>query len=284
MKINLKNIIGLLMIASFAACSTNHNDKTPLAKVNNVFLYKEDVLSLMPKGMSEKDSVVFVSTYIKDWAKQQLLLQKAKINLTEEEKTKIEDLVNNYHKDLLANKYLEAIIKQELDTVISREELENYYKENKEIFNLKEALLKFRYIAFNDGILNKKELTSWFRDNSDKSNAALKKQALQLNSFHLNDTIWVRYDDIKNHSSFLGSYNKNKFLKKNRYFKEEDSVTTYLVEIKDVLLPGETAPFSYAVPTINSMLLHKRKLQFLRKIEETIINDAIKQKELQLYD
>ncbi len=272
------------MIASFAACSTNHNDKTPLAKVNNVFLYKEDVLSLMPKGMSEKDSVVFVSTYIKDWAKQQLLLQKAKINLTEEEKTKIEDLVNNYHKDLLANKYLEAIIKQELDTVISREELENYYKENKEIFNLKEALLKFRYIAFNDGILNKKELTSWFRDNSDKSNAALKKQALQLNSFHLNDTIWVRYDDIKNHSSFLGSYNKNKFLKKNRYFKEEDSVTTYLVEIKDVLLPGETAPFSYAVPTINSMLLHKRKLQFLRKIEETIINDAIKQKELQLYD
>lgn len=94
----------------------------------------------------------------------------------------------------------------------------------------------------------------------------------------------MRYDDIKNHSAFLGNYDKDKFLKKNRYFKEEDSVTTYLVEIKDVLLPGETAPYSYAVPTIKSMLLHRRKIQFLRKIEETIINDAIKNKELQLYD
>lgn len=276
--------MGLLVLAGFTACNTDHNDKTPLAKVNNVFLYKEDVMPLMVSGLSNKDSAIFVANYIKDWAKEQLLLQKAKINLTEEEKSKIEDLVNGYHKDLLANKYLEAVIKQELDTIVSQTELEDYYEQNKGTFKLNEALLKFRYIAFSDAVLNGKELVELFRDDSDESDTALEKQALQLKSYHLNDSIWVKYDDIKNHSSFLGNYDKDKFLKKNRYFKEEDSTATYLVEIKDVLLPGETAPFSYAVPTIKSMLLHKRKLQFLRKIEETIINDAIKNKELQLYD
>jgi hypothetical protein len=85
------------------------------------------------------------------------------------------------------------------------------------------------------------------------------------------------------HISFLKDDNKDKYLRKNYAFEQEEDESTYLVKVKDVLLRNEIAPMSYTIPTIKQMILHKRKLELIRKIEETLTNDAIKNKELQIY-
>jgi len=76
---------------------------------------------------------------------------------------------------------------------------------------------------------------------------------------------------------------KSQFLKKGYFIQKEDSLSLYLVAVKDVLNRNEIAPKSYISPTIKQMILHQRKLLLLRNIEETLIDDARKKQEFEIY-
>lgn len=275
-------LIYILLVFVVFSCKRTEDDGNPVAKVYETLLYEKDILEILPENISKEDSLVFIKNYINKWAKEQLLVQKAKINL-QEEKEHINTLVNQYHQDLLINKYKEAVVKQELDTLVTTADIEKFYAENKEIFKLNEALVKFRYIYFDEDINNAKEFISLFKENDYASDSEIMEQELQLKSHNLNDSIWIKYDDVLKNASFLKNYSKNDFLQKSKFIHKEDSTGVYLVKIKDVLLRNDTAPMSYAILTIKQMILHKRKLELLKKIEETLTEDAIKNKEFQIY-
>ena len=277
-----KQLLYILLLVIIASCVDHENDRIPIAKVHDSFLYREDVEAIIPEKIDKEDSLLFVSSYIDKWARQQLLLKKAKINLDKEEES-INVLVEQYRQDLLINKYKEAIVKQELDTLVTQIDIDSFYNENKEIFKLNEELVKFRYIYFGNDILNPKEFISLFKLDNYKSDIKIMEQELQLKSYSLNDSIWIKYDEVIRKTPFIKNYEKNKFLRKNNSIHKEDASGVYLVKVKDVLLRNQIAPISYALPTIKQMILHKRKLELLRKIEETLTDDAIKNKEFQIY-
>jgi hypothetical protein len=271
-----------ILLASIVSCVNSAGEKKPIAKVHENYLYKEDIKNILPPEYSKEDSMVIVNSYINKWAIKQLLLEKAKINLAENQQD-IEHLVIQYRQDLLIDKYKEAIVNQDLDTVVTDDDIKSFYDENKEIFKLNEELLKFRYIFFGNDILNPKDFIKLFKTNNFESDKKIIEQELQLKSYFLNDSVWVSYDQVINKKPFLRMINKNKFLRKNKFFQKEDSLGTYLVEVKDVLLRNDNAPMSYVLSTIKQMIFHKRKLELFKKIEKTLTEDAIKNKEFQIY-
>jgi len=265
-----------------ASCVHRVEDKKAIAKVYDRILYEDDIKDILPEQLTKEDSALFVNSYINKWAKEQLLLQKAKINLNQE-KGSVDKLVEKYKQDLLINKYKEAIVKQELDTLVTQTDIDSFYIENKDIFRLNEELVKLRYIYFGKDILNPKEFILLFKSDDFESNAKIIERELELKSYYLNDSIWIAYDDVAIKTPFLKKYDKIDFLKKRNFIHEEDSTGVYLVQVKDVLLRNDIAPVSYAMPTIKQMILHKKKLELLRKIEETLTEDAIKNKEFEIY-
>ncbi|MCF6347755.1 MAG: peptidyl-prolyl cis-trans isomerase [Flavobacteriaceae bacterium] len=273
----------ILLVVIIISCVDHEKGKTPIAKVYNNYLYKEDIKTILPKRFTKQDSLLLVSSYINKWAKEQLLFKKAKINLDKREEENVNKLVEQYRRDLLINKYKEAIVKQELDTLVTQINIDSFYKENKEIFRLNEELVKFRYISFGNDILNPKEFISLFKSDDDESDIKIMERELQLKSYSLNDTIWIKYDEVIKKTPFIKNYDKNKFLRKNKFIQKEDSSGVYLIKVKGVLLRNQIAPISYALPTIKQMILHKRKLELLRKIEEILTEDAIKNKEFEIY-
>ena len=275
-------LLFLALILILASCINNTEERKAIAKVNNKILFEDDVKAILPEQLTKNDSLMFVNSFINKWARQQLLLQKAKINLDKEEES-IDKLVQQYKQDLLINKYKEAIVKQELDTLVTQSDIDSFYSENKEIFKLNEELIKLRYIYFGKDVLNPDEFISLFKSDDYKSNTKIIEQELELKSYYLNDSIWIAYDDFIIKTPFLNKYDGSDFLKKNKFIHSEDSTGVYLVKVKDVLLRNEIAPISYVVPTIKQMILHKKKLELLRKIEETLIEDAIKNKNFQIY-
>lgn len=277
-----KQLLFLGLILIIASCINNGDERKPVAKVNNKILFEDDIKAILPEQLTNDDSLMFVNSYINKWARQQLLLQKAKINLDKEEES-IDKLVQQYKQDLLINKYKEAIVKQELDTLVTQSDIDSFYSENKEIFKLNEELIKLRYIYFGKDVLNPEEFISLFKSDDYKSNTKIIEQELELKSYYLNDSIWIAYDDFIIKTPFLNKYDRSDFLKKNKFIHSEDSTGVYLVKVKDVLLRNEIAPISYAIPTIKQMILHKKKLELIRKIEETLIEDAIKNKNFQIY-
>ena len=50
-----------------------------------------------------------------------------------------------------------------------------------------------------------------------------------------------------------------------------------------MLYRNDIAPKSYVEPVIRQMILHKRKLQLIKEIEKTLLEDATKNKQFETY-
>ncbi len=264
------------------SCSKKQDSQEAIARVYDAYLYDNDVRALLPNDFTKEDSLLIVRNYINNWAKDQLLLQKAKINLDDEES--IKELIDQYRQDILIDKYKSAAVGQYLDTVVTDEDITNFYDENKEIFKLNEELVKFKYIHFGNDLLNPEDFITLFKSNKKEDIDSLISQEIQLKSFNFNDSIWIRLEDVMDKMAVLDQDDKNLFLKKTRFFQKEDSLGVYLVAVKDALRRNQTAPKSYVLQTVKQMILHKRKLDLLKKIEQTLMEDAINNKEFEIYE
>ncbi|MFV0248133.1 MAG: hypothetical protein ACK5H1_04130 [Tenacibaculum sp.] len=286
----MKNIsLLLLSISMFISCDLISFKKQqsiqekPIATVYNKHLYKKDIIKLLPKNLTKQDSVVIAKGLITTWAKEQLLLIKAEENISEVNSLEIEKLVNDYRSSLYINNYKEKLIKQKLDTLITDREIQQYYKYNKENFKLKHDLLQFDYIYFGKDHFEKEKITKSFKSAKDQDFKELEKHLLSIKSYQLQDSTWFTVNHLKKEIPFLNNEPKENLLKKSKFIQKEDSLGVYLVAIKKILNKNETAPLSYATARIKQIILHKRKLELIREIEKTLINDAIQNKNLKEY-
>ncbi|MFL0084600.1 hypothetical protein, partial [Tenacibaculum maritimum] len=242
-----------------------------------------DIESLFPENISKNDSLVLVKSIINSWAKKQLLYQKAEENITEVNDNEIKNLVKAYRESLFINSYKERLIKQQLDTIIAAEEVATYYNKNKENFKLNEELFQLDYIFFGKNLLNKKEIIKKFKSDKEEDLEDLEDQGINFKSYRLRDSTWVTLNDVRLKIPPFRSEPKQKLLKISKFIQKEDSLGVYLVAVKSILKRNDIAPMSYVVPTIKEMILHKRKLELIREIEKTLINDAIQNKHFKEY-
>ena len=72
-------------------------------------------------------------------------------------------------------------------------------------------------------------------------------------------------------------------LKKPNYRQLQDSLGVYLIKIEAILKTNDIAPLSYVRPTIEQIILNKRKQNLLKKIKKDITIDAIKNKNFEIF-
>ena len=135
MKNRLLNII--IVVALLQSCDRfNSNEaENAVARVNDTYLYKEDIKKIIPEGASKADSTLLANSFINNWASNLLLMDKAKLNLSETQQENYDDLVKQYETDLYTKAYLEALVKRSIDTTITKAEADKIYHRNKESFN-----------------------------------------------------------------------------------------------------------------------------------------------------
>ena len=282
----IKGYLCSLLCLFFCSCSffKPETEKKIIARVGDNYLYEEDIAPLIDQGLTKTDSAIIVNNFINTWAKKQLLVEKAKINLDEDRIVAFEKLVDDYKTDLYMAAYKEALVNREMDTIVSPEELTSFYTENKENFKLNEELLKLRYIRL-DGdfgdIDSVKELLARF-DENDK--ITLTDMSLQFKSYSLNDSTWVKAIDFMQKVPLINADNRNRYLKKSQFFELTDSLEVYLVHVKDILKRNESAPLAYITPTLQQIILNKRKLEFIRNLEKDLIDEAIQKKRFEVYE
>ena len=186
-----------------------------IAIVNTDKLFKEDLRDFLPRNISREDSLILVKSFIQDWAVKKLLLDAAANNNTQESLKNINNLVQDYKESLLINNFKEALIKQQLDTIISDNEVEAYYLINNENFKLNEVLVKSRYLYFDASIINKKEIVKFFKSEEIEDAEELERQQLSFKMYQLNDSIWTELDKILLKLPF----SKENLLKKSKFIQ-----------------------------------------------------------------
>ncbi|MBL4747199.1 MAG: hypothetical protein JKY08_12670 [Flavobacteriaceae bacterium] len=279
---NLSVVVIAFMLVSCDYLSLKQDNKTPIASVMDVTLYREDLKAVIPSELKGQDSILFVKSYINSWIKQRLLLNKAALNLADDS-DKFEYLVKRYREELFINSYKEAVVKQYLVTEVNDNDIHEYYLKNSQNFKLNEALIQFKFLFVRADNVDKKELVELFKSGEKEDIEKLLEKEYQLDSYHLNDSIWVKYSDIVRGIPILKNIAKKELVKKSKFIQKEDSLGLYLISVKKVLLRNEIAPKSYITPTVKNMILHQRKLLLLRNIEETLLEDASKKEQFEIY-
>ena len=279
-----KYFLTILCLLFFCSCNYLTQDASiiPIARVNDSYLYNEDIIDLISKNTTKDDSTLIVNNFINCWATKQLLIDQSMINLSQEKQDFFNEMVNQYKTDLYTEAYKSSIILKQLDTVILKKEYEDYYNLNKRNFKLNDELLKVRYIQVDKNFLNLKVLEKKFKryDSIDKKD--LINLSIKFKSFNLNDSIWIKSNVLIGRLPVLKEENL-KLLKKPNYTQLQDSLGVYLIKIEATLKTNDIAPLSYVRPTIEQIILNKRKQDLLKKIQKDITIDAIKNKNFEIF-
>ncbi|WP_025741499.1 hypothetical protein [Aquimarina pacifica] len=282
----MRRYIVVLWVLVLVSCQNFENriKKEIVARVNNSYLYKEDLKNLVPENTPSVDSSNIIKTYINNWATRQLFIDQAKLNLTEEELETFDDLVENYKNTLYINAYKNAVINKSIDMEITEQDLQSYYEQNLKNFNLNEELVKLRYLhlpADYDRIVATRKQFGRFNE-EDKEELIEKK--VQYLAYSLNDSTWIKLDQIFGRIPILKKQDKSKLLKNKKEVQLKDSTGIYLVKIEHFLGRNELAPLEYIRPRIRQIILNKRKLELIKKIEKDITRDAVENKQFEVYD
>ena len=287
----LIKLFGLLSIwvfvsFSFNSCreATDKGQGDTLARVKSDVLLKADAEAVYPGRLSPEDSVQWYSTYITNWATDRLLFDFSKFNLDEQKQQNLELLVGQYRRDLYLNAYIEALVAREMDTVVSKEEALAVYEANKSSFILNEALIKLRYIKLETDYQDLRDIKKRFLDFNVEDRAYLDSISIQFKSFFLNDSVWVRNEEVVQSISILRNPDQLNVLKKPNFVQLEDSIDLYLIQVNEVLDRNEIAPLSYVMPTIRQIVLNQRKLNIVSDLKKDVIKDALNNRTSEIYD
>ncbi|MEO1031609.1 MAG: peptidyl-prolyl cis-trans isomerase [Bacteroidota bacterium] len=260
------------------------DDREPIARVKDSYLYKEDVSGLVPEGTSRADSLLMVNAYINRWARQLLLMDGALLNLSEEKQEEFSKLIEQYKNDLYTKAYLEALVKKNIDTVVNMEEAKVFYEANKESFKLNDDLLQLRYISLPLNPIDLDSIIHRFKRFEAKDKRYLDSISLQFKSYSLNDSLWVKFNQVVDKVPVVTQESKDQLLKKSNFLQLKDSINLYLMQVNDIRLQNDYAPLGYVNQSIKKIVINKRKLELIKQLENDISKDAIKNNTFQIYD
>lgn len=271
----LRLMIVILITGILSGChSREMSNEKPLAKVFDKYLYPSNLKDIIPSNISRSDSTILINDYIDKWIRKQLLLRRAELNLTEEEKN-VDEQLENYRTSLLIFKYEQSLIKQKLDTIINMEEIEKYYSDNPANFLLNNNIVKAIFIKVPRDAPDLRDLRRWYRNDTDENLKKLEAYAFQYAEIYdyFNDD-WVDFTEIEKNLP-VRIDNAQSLLKYRKYYEVRDSSFYYYLNIKDYRLLGSVAPLSYVIDDIRTIIMNKRKIQMVQRLESNIYNDAL---------
>ena len=287
----MKKCLVLIALAAVSACQMVHRvsdtaaelfGDAVVARVGEHRLMRSELAAYIPAGVSSEDSLALAQSYIKSWAEELIFLDMAEKHLSAEEKDVTKDL-EDYRRTLLKYRYEERYINDRLDTLISDEEVRNYYRAHMDKFLVERPLLKVRYMiipADSRSIKTIKELMS-----SDDAMDAIAADSLAFtaalryvdSSDTWMDAILLARDLGTDEVSMMSAL-RNRTIE----FKGDDGLLR-VAYVVDMVQKGNPAPLDYCEERIKDILLSARKHELVGGLERDLLNDALAKGKFVIY-
>jgi hypothetical protein len=271
----------MLMLAGCGKQPAKNNEK-PLARVLDRYLYRSDMAGVIPAGISKADSVSMAHDFIDRWVRNQLMLNKAEVNLTDEEKN-VEQKIENYRSSLLIYTYEQSYIRQKLDTVVTLPEIQTFYEENKSNFILNEAILKGVFIKIPAKAPDVYKVRQWYRSENPGNIRDLEAYCFKNATVydHFNDG-WVKLNEVLPMIPAITG-NPESMLVSRKYLEARDSSYLYFLSAKEIIPSGNVSPLEIVKNDIQSIILNKRKINLVNTLESNIYTDASNRDHFTIY-
>lgn len=258
----------------FVACSSS-KDEIPLAKVGNKTLYYSDLMLDLPENISREDSAIIVQSEIRQWITSELMVNEANKYLSKKEKD-FSRQIEEYRKSLLIFEFEKKWVLNHIDTVVSDEEVLNFYNSNTFDFELKTNILKLRFVKMEISKPNalKEQAKRLLFSSNPKDLPILERICNQhAENYFLDDSVWLMYDDVIKEIPFGNVLQKESTLTSKR-FELSDSNYEYFVLVKEIRIKDEMSPLAYEKDNIKMIILQQRKTNLLDSLQNKIYATA----------
>ena len=282
----MNRIIAIILILyAFNGCGKNSSQlkRIPVAKDGNVVLYYDQIPEQVRNSLSTADSAALIQSYINKWARRELMYQKAEENLSPDLRNEIEEQLQETRLNLVVYEYQRMMMLQNMDTVISQEELEKYYSENENSFVLTSNIVKALFIKLPVETPNISRIKLLARSNNQKDFQELESLCYQFaEKFDDFKEQWITLDRLSFEMKKDISDQEN-FLKRTTFYETSDSASVYLIAINDYRLRGSLSPFEYVREDIKRVIWNNRRIGFIQELENGIYNEALKENSFMIY-
>ncbi|MCT4613497.1 MAG: hypothetical protein N4A49_01330 [Marinifilaceae bacterium] len=275
----------LILTISLLTIACNSDKKTishKIAEVGSKTLELDQIKDLIPDKLSKEDSTVYADNYIRQWVKKQLLLSKAEENLSKTQNN-IEKLVSDYRSSLIIHQYQQGLLSQNLDTIVKDSDIDKYYKDYTDNFVLARNIVKAVYMKISKDAPNIKKIRNLYKSNKeedfDEMESYCFSHATKYDSFNQE---WIYADELfKLIPSKIS--NQEHFIRKNKYYECEDASFYYFIKILKYKIKDSYSPIEFIRDDIRKIIINKRKIEYIKNLEENIFSDAEKKNKFKIY-
>lgn len=280
---HILSCLTLLLYTTGCGVFEKEADRTPVAKVRDHVLYADELQGLSPSGASAEDSTMVVENHIRQWATQMLLMDKAELNLTEEQKN-VSKQLEEYRRSLIIYLYEKQLVGQLLDTLITDEQVETYYNENKDNFELQDNIVRALFVKLDKDSKEVDKVRKMMRSSNEEKFLELEAFCAQhAIASYLNVEQWIRFDELIGLIPETPYLNLNYFSRYN-YAHVNDSTGHYLLYVKEIQYKNAVSPLEFEAENIRNIILNQRKLKLVQKVEKDIFNEAVSKNQFEIFN
>lgn len=291
---SLKNSLLILIIANlFFGCdmfkikqdvSQDIEDKTPAARVFDSYLYLEDLEGLTSEAINTSDSSDIADRYIRSWIKKQLLINKASEEIDFDEAA-LSRKILDYRYALMVHEYKQYHISQNLPTEVTDEEIQQYYNDHQDNFELKQNIIRGIFIKLPDDAPRLSKVGKLIRSKKVEDRNELASYCYQFASFYsLEDTVWLNFDDVIKNTPLSSIPNQEQYLKRNKYVETSDQNLKYFLYIYEYKITDQISPIEFVRDNIAEIIVNRRKIDLANDLEGEIYSQALKNNDFEIYE
>ena len=272
-----KALFCIIVLCSLTGCKyiRQHQAGEAVVTVDGHSLYANDLEIITTGAVNADDSAAIADKYIRQWASDILLYNKAK--RTTENASAVEALVEDYRRTLYVHEYEQYLVDTRMPKQIDEDSIEQFYLRYSERFVLREDILRGMFISLPQDAPNTEDLRQWMEELTDDNLEKIEKYAYQYAvSYELFSDQWQTL-----HSVMLlmptASKDVAQEIRQKNFIQYQDSTLLYLLRITDRNSAGVAMPLDYARPEIEKVLLNRRQVDFLQHQKNEIYQQAIRQ-------
>ncbi|MCO6483144.1 MAG: hypothetical protein J5I62_10150 [Flavobacteriales bacterium] len=264
-----------------AACSSGQGPEDKVvAEAYGEKLYWSDLRMVVPVTASPEDSAAIARRYLDNWARDRVMLQMAEQNL-DKSQLNLEAQIKAYRESLLTFAYEQALVSQNLDSVVSGSQVQDYYDKNIANFQLKDNIVRVRWFKLRTGDKKMTKRVDQLWRSNDKEDLHKLEVLLARQGTPIQDTRddWVEFSTLQQQVP-LRPDNPTDWLQQHTRTVVEDSTGTYFVEFLDHRLKDSTSPIDLVEGQIRSIIINQRKLKLVERMREELYTNAVANKDV----
>ena len=272
----------IILLFLFPACDylkfvdsdEQETTEVPVARVKETFLYKNELAGIVPDDVSIKDSIDIVDQYVDSWITKQLMIDRASSSIQFDE-LDIERKVLDYRYALMVHEYEKLVVQQQLEKDVTDDEITQYYEEKKDNFVLKQNILRCLFVRLPKEAPRIRRIRNGIRSYPNNNMEDIRTYCYQFaNRSHLEDSLWVNFNEVIKNTPLASIPNKVQFLRGNDFVETSDEEFIYLLKIIEYKISDQVSPIDYVRDDIINIIVNKRKIQLTRDLEENTLKEA----------